>query len=67
VVAEGYDVHPNNIFNWRNRLFEGAKQIFEIKRPDVSAKVEGRNAAWLEAKLKQKDEVIAELRKNSWP
>jgi transposase-like protein len=60
-VAEGYDVHPNNIFTWRKQLFEGAEQIFEIKRPDVSAKAEGRKTAWLEAKLKQKDEVIAEL------
>jgi transposase-like protein len=57
-VAEGYDVHPNNIFNWRMQLFEGAQQIFEIKRPDVSAKAEGRKAAELEAKLKQKDEVV---------
>jgi transposase-like protein len=60
-VAEGYDVHPNNIFAWRKQLFEGAQHIFEIKRPDVSAKAEGRKAAQLEAKLKQKDEVIAEL------
>jgi hypothetical protein len=42
-------------------LFEGAEKIFEINRPDVSAKAEGRKAAQLEAKLKQKDEVIAEL------
>jgi transposase-like protein len=60
-VAEGYDVHPNNIFTWRKQLFEGAERIFEIKRPDVSAKAEGRKAAELEARLKQKDEVIAEL------
>ena len=60
-VAEGYGLHPNNIFNWRKQLFEGAPEVFEIKRPDVSAKAEGRKAAELEAKLKQKDEVIAEL------
>jgi transposase-like protein len=60
-VAEGYDMHPNNIFTWRKQLFEGAEQIFEIKRPDLSAKAEGRKAAELEAKLKQKDEVIADL------
>jgi transposase-like protein len=60
-VAEGYDIHPNNIFTWRKQLFEGAEQIFEIKRPDVSAKAKGRKTARLEAKLKQKDEVIAEL------
>jgi hypothetical protein len=42
-------------------LLEGAEHIFEIKRPDVSAKAEGRKAAELEARLKQKDEVIAGL------
>jgi hypothetical protein len=42
-------------------LFEGAEQIFEIKRPDLSAKAEGRKAAELEAKLKQKDEATAGL------
>jgi transposase-like protein len=60
-VAEGYGVHPNNIFAWRKQLFEGAEHIFEIKRPDVTAKAEGKKAAQLEAKLRQKDEVIAEL------
>jgi hypothetical protein len=42
-------------------LLEEASRIFEIKRLDVTAKAEGRKAAELEAKLKQKDEVIAEL------
>jgi transposase-like protein len=60
-VAEAYGLHPNNIFTWRKQLFEGAAGIFEIKRQDVTAKAEGRKAAELEAKLKQKDEVIAEL------
>jgi transposase-like protein len=60
-VAEGYGLHPNNIFNRRKQLFEGAPQIFEIKRPDLTAKAEGRRTAELEERLKQKDEVIAEL------
>jgi transposase-like protein len=60
-VAEGYGLHPNNIFNWRKQLFEGASLIFEIKRQDVTAKAEDRKAAELETKLRQKDEVIAEL------
>jgi transposase-like protein len=24
VTAEQYEIHPNNIFNWRKQLFEGA-------------------------------------------
>jgi transposase-like protein len=60
-VAESYGLHPNNIFKWRKQLFEGAPHLFEIKRPDVTGKAEERKAAELETKLKQKDEVIAEL------
>jgi transposase-like protein len=60
-VAEGYGLHPNNIFNWRKQLFEGAPRIFEITRQDVTAKAEGRKAAELETKLSQKEEVIAGL------
>jgi putative transposase len=60
-VAESRGIHPDNIFNWRKRLFEAAPKLFEIKRPDIAAKAEERKAAELEAKLKQKEEVIAEL------
>ena len=60
-VAEQYGLHPNNIFNWRKQLFEGGVQIFQIKRADISDKAEERKIAALEEKLKQKDEVIAEL------
>ncbi|GHT75419.1 hypothetical protein FACS1894124_6740 [Spirochaetia bacterium] len=60
-VADKYGLHPNNIFNWRKQLFEGGVHVFETKRPDISEKAEGRRIAALEAKLKQKDEVIAEL------
>jgi transposase-like protein len=60
-TAEQYGLHPNNIFNWRKQLFEGGVQIFQIKRTDISGKAEERKAAALEDKIKQKDEVIAEL------
>ncbi|MDR0655606.1 MAG: IS3 family transposase, partial [Treponema sp.] len=35
--------------------------IFEIKRPDIIEKAAGRDAAALEAKLREKDNLIAEL------
>jgi len=60
-VAEQYGLHPNNIMNWRKQLFEGGTQIFQIKRVDISTKAEERKVASLENKIKQKDEVIAEL------
>jgi len=60
-VAEKYGLHPNNIFNWRKQLFEGGLQTFQIKRTDISSKADDRKITALEDKIKQKDEVIAEL------
>jgi transposase-like protein len=60
-VAEQYGLHPNNIFKWRKQLFEEGVQTFQIKRSDISGKAEERKIAALEDKIKQKDEVIAEL------
>jgi transposase-like protein len=60
-VAEQYGLHPNNIFTWRKQLFEGGVQTFQIKRADISGKSEERKITALQEKIKQKDEVIAEL------
>ena len=60
-VAEKYELHPNCIFKWRKQLLEEGKQTFQVKRPDISKKAAERKIAALEDKLKQKDEVIAEL------
>jgi len=60
-VAEQYGLHPNNLFNWRKQLFEGGSQAFEIRRADISGKAEERKINFLEEKIRQKDEVIAEL------
>ena len=60
-VAEKYGLSPNNIFKWRKQLFEEGIQTFQIKRTDISGKAEERKIAALEEKVKQKDEVIAEL------
>ena len=60
-TAEKYGVHPNNVIAWRKQLIEGGTQTFQIKRVDISSKAEERKVAALESKIKQKDEVIAEL------
>ncbi|MCL2026599.1 MAG: transposase [Leptospirales bacterium] len=60
-VADQYGLHPNNIFAWRKQLFEAGMQTFQIKRADISGKAEERKITALEDKIKQKDEVIAEL------
>ena len=60
-VAESYDLHPNNIFNWRKQLFESGLQTFQTRRADISNKAEERAISRLEEKIKHKDEIIAEL------
>nr|AXS01258.1 Transposase [uncultured bacterium] len=60
-AAEQHGIHPNMILNWRKQLFEGAMQTFEIKRADISEKAHERQAKALEEKIKEKDNVIAEL------
>jgi hypothetical protein len=42
-------------------LFEGALKMFEVRRPDSTGKAVERRAQALEGKLREKDEVIAEL------
>jgi putative transposase len=60
-TAEQYGIHPNNIMKWRKQLLEDGVQTFQIKRTDISGKAEDRKITALEEKIKQKDEVIAEL------
>ena len=60
-TADCYGLHPNNIFKWRKQLFEEGVQVFQIKRDDISGKADERKIATLEEKIRQKDEVIAEL------
>ena len=60
-VAEAYNVHPNLILNWRKQLFENSVQTFEIKRTDITEKAKERRTKELEEKLRNKDNVIAEL------
>jgi len=60
-VAENYGLSPNNIFKWRKQLFEEGLQTFQIKRTDISGKADERKITALEDRIKQKDEIIAEL------
>lgn len=64
-VCEKHDVSVVNFYNWQKQLFENAASAFDrkpnssnVKRQQEAnqVKIEG-----LEAKLQQKNEVIAEL------
>ena len=59
-LAEKYQVHTNDIYNWKKKLFEQAEDVFSSKqKPNFS--VQNEKQQKLELKLKQKDEIIAEL------
>ena len=60
-VAGEYKIHPNNILNWRKQHLEMGIESFQTKRKDITSKAKDRKITALEDKLKQKDEVIAEL------
>jgi len=62
-LCDEYGIKPNHIYNWQKILFEHAEAAFQEsgshgggKRSDQDEKI-----ARLEAKLQQKNEVIAEL------
>jgi transposase-like protein len=60
-VSQEHGIHPNNIFKWRKQHLEMGIQGFKTSRPDIASKAQERKITLLEGKLKQKDEVIAEL------
>jgi transposase-like protein len=62
-LCDEYGIRPNQIYKWQAILFENAATLFQ----QVGARAKGEAAAGeeklarLEAKLQQKNEVIAEL------
>jgi len=60
-VAEKHKIHPNLVMGWRKQLFENALQTFEIKRTDITEKAKEKKSKELEDKIRNKDNVIAEL------
>lgn len=66
-LAEKYQVHVNDIYNWKKRLFEEAKDIFQSKpgnnQKQISA--EQKKIEKLASKLKDRDEAIVMLLKEN--
>ena len=60
-VAEEYGIHPNCVFNWRKKHLEMGVQGFKTTRKDITNKAKDKKIAALEDKIKNKDEIIAEL------
>ena len=65
-LAEKYQVHVNDIYNWKKKLFEGAKDIFQPKVGDQKQNTaEKKKIEKLQSKLKDRDEAIAMLLKEN--
>jgi len=62
-VCEKHGVQPTLFYTWQKRLFEDGAAVFEQPRgkPDRRQAAEARRIEALQAKLQQKNEVLAEL------
>jgi transposase-like protein len=61
-LAEKYQVRPNDIYNWKKKLFESATEIF-IPKVTNSKQIstEQKKIEKLQEKLKDRDEAISYL------
>ena len=57
-ICEKYRVHPNQLYRWKKEFFENAAEIFSSKR---GRKKQDNTTIELENKIKERNEVIAEL------
>jgi transposase len=61
-LCEEYQIQPIQFYQWQCQLFENGEKAFERQgRPDRSKALEQRRIAKLEARISQKNEVVAEL------
>ena len=61
-LAEKYQVRPNDIYNWKKKLFESAREIFTPKASSTKqTTTEQKKIEKLQSKLKDRDEAISYL------
>ncbi|MCK9211207.1 MAG: transposase [Ignavibacteriaceae bacterium] len=62
-LAEKYGVRPNDIYNWKKKLFESAADIFTNKSADGTHNNSNseKKIVQLEDKLRKREEAIAYL------
>ena len=64
-LCDKHGISPVLFYNWQRQLFENAASVFERKTNSANARrqndAHARRIEQLEAKLQQKNEVIAEL------
>ena len=57
-ICEKFSIHPNQFYRWKKELFEGAVETFKHKKINKFRK---DKVSKLEKRLKDRNEVIAEL------
>ena len=64
-LCDEYKIYPNQYYNWQKQFFESGAQVFERKANSANVKrqqdARDKKIAQLEAKIQQKNEVVAEL------
>jgi len=64
-VCEKHGVTPTLFYHWQKKLFEDGAAVFEqhgkLDRQSAERRTEARRIEALQAKLQQKNEVLAEL------
>lgn len=57
-LAEKHNVHLNEIYNWKKKLFESAADIFNTKSDKQSTSLSEKKVEKLEEKLKLREEAV---------
>jgi transposase-like protein len=57
-ICDKYRIHPNQLYRWKKEFFENAVEIFSTQR---GRKKNDTTTIELENKIKERNEVIAEL------
>ena len=60
-VCDKHQIHPTLFYQWQKSFFENGAAAFEGRRPRSQGSKEQDKIVRLESKLKEKDEVIAEI------
>ena len=60
-VCDQHGIKPTQFYQWQKQFFENGTAAFANDRKDSQAKKLDRKNAQLQAKLANKDEVIAEI------
>jgi transposase-like protein len=60
-LCDELDLNPTVFYGWQKQFFENGAAAFQRKRKKNGATPESRKIEKLEAKLTQKNEVLAEL------